>query len=628
MARLFPKTMAPNRASKLENVTLRNFGGGWNAVANDDAMPNHFQPALVNFHRNASNGQVLRYGSAWFADLINTLTGDTIVDMEYFISRIIAVSNTGQIAAVNDAGVAAKIWDTAIAAALPGAPTGWGSTFETLDFVSFKNQLVIHNGVDKPIVLSDAYAVTYLQDLSTGSNINVPIGKYGCVVSNYHCVAGIAAAPTTIYISSKGTAGVFPGDPAPNDALSIDVGAYAPEGAPEIIGIAGFRSNLIVMFVGQSLVIKLGNYNEDGVHVPEFPDALPKFGLVSHRCIVKLVNDITFSGLAGVSSAKRNILSGLLDSKYLSEVIAPAYRKAIGTLSLTDRKLQCFAVYDPLEYTTEIYTPNRVFVYTNNEELHYSGWSEYTGRNWQCACTSELGRVFGADGMRIYQHGNRVFEGEDYHADKQNDRLRNWSALSVFSAGNVIYDTDEEQSYICLVPHKSGSGTFAEDRDGFPDRWAVYEGEEIEFTMELPWIDGKDPMKVKHLRFASASTNGTAEFTLEFYVDKIHNFDVETLYNLVDADGSLLIDMDGALLIDPALSLVSPALSVNMIGNDAQGFGYDAGPFGGGRRSNDPRLMGFPVKFKTLKPRIIGATRKPLEINTLSFLFARGKYTR
>src|SRR5262249_39202989 len=159
--------------------------------------------------------QRIRFGTKWFANVAGTITGN-IVDMEYFNDRLIVVSSTGQIATVTNAGVVAKIWDTAIAAALPGAPAGWSATTQ-VDFVPWKDQFIIHNGVDKPIIISSAFAVTYLQDLATGSNVNTPIGKYGCIAANYHCVAGISGALTTVYISARGTSGTFPGDPAPND---------------------------------------------------------------------------------------------------------------------------------------------------------------------------------------------------------------------------------------------------------------------------------------------------------------------------------------------------------------------------------------------------------------------------
>jgi hypothetical protein len=98
--------------------------------------------------------------------------------------------------------------------------------------------------------------------------------------------------PTEIIISAKGTSGVFPGDPAPNDAISIDVGAYAPEGAASIRGIAGFRTYLLVFLQNITLQIKLGQYDDTGIHTPQFPDTLPQFGLLGNRCIVTVENDL------------------------------------------------------------------------------------------------------------------------------------------------------------------------------------------------------------------------------------------------------------------------------------------------------------------------------------------------
>lgn len=98
-------------------------------------------------------------------------------------------------------------------------------------------------------------------------------------------------------------------------------------------------------------------------------------------------------------------------------------------------------------------------------------------------------------------------------------------------------------------------------------------------------------------------SNGTATFTLRVWVDNLYK----------DADGNILYN---------------PAISMDFVGNDAPGFGYDAGPYGGGRRSGDPRLMGFPIKFKKLKAGIVGSTTKPLEISLISFLYLKGLFKR
>jgi len=621
MTRLFPKKMGRLPRSKLQDVTVRNLGGGWNAVASDIAMDPRYAKSLINMHRSAGNGQRIRFGNKWFADLSSTITGADIIDMEYFISRLIAVSDTGQIGTISDVGAKTKIWDNTIAALLPGAPAGWSVGQTSMDFVPFKNQLVIHNGIDKPITISSTFAVTYLQDLATGSNVNVPIGRYGCVVSDYHCIAGLPGFPTTIYISSKGTAGVFPGDAAPNDSISVDVGAYAPEGASEIRGIAGFRKYLIVFFRAQSLIIELGTYNDTGVHTPVFPDTLPQFGLLGHRCIVKIVNDLHFAGLGGLSSAKRNLVSGLLDSKHLSDIVSPEYKKTIGNLTDNQGLIDCFMVYDSLAYETQLHTPSgRVFVFTNNEELHMTGWAEFSDIGWRCACVSFLGRVFGCVGMRVYQQGNEVFAGENYQADRLLDRDDNWQAAPhVYNIGDMAFDTVTLQSFVCLVPHVAGAVSFLDDRTQFSARWEEYLGEPISFVYEFPWLDSKSPMQSKALRFVTVATKGTAEFTLEIYVNNFFNKQVEAT--------PAVIDLGSGDVITPATyELVSPAISTLLIGNDALGFGFDAGPFGGGRRSNDPRLQKYPLKFKTIKPRLIGSTREPLEFNSISFLYAKGRY--
>src|SRR5258706_4945409 len=567
-------------------------------------MEPKYSKTLVNFRRTPSGGQQLRFGSNWFADVASVVTG-TIVDMVYFNGRLIVVMNTGQIATVTDTGVVAAGWSSAIAGALPGAPAGWGSTFVALSFVPFKDTMVIHNGVDKPISISSAFVFTYLQDLATGSNVNVPIGKYGTIAQNYHCIAGIVGQPTTIYIGAVGTSGVCPNDPPPNDSIAIDVGAYSPQGALAIRGLAGYRNFLIVFFQGQSLLVTLGNYDANGVHKPQFPDTLPKFGLLGHRCITSVEHDIIFTGLDGYSDGKRNLFSGLVTSDHVSDRIEPLYRSITGNLTDVQQQNNCFLVHDQLWHDTILFNPSgRHFVHTGSENLHYSSWSEYNFPTaWACACTSFLGRLFYQSGTKIFQHGNAVFIGENYHADRMNDRDKNWSPNTVFMAGSLVRDLVGNKSYTALLTHTSGAVSFATDVANNSALWKEYNGLPISSEMELPWLSGRDPMKVKQLRFMSVTTSGSAEFTIEAYVDGLYK----------DDDGNILF---------------GPALSIQMIVGGAKGFGFDMGPFGGGRRSDDPRLMGYPVKFKLLKIRFLVSSTKPLQIIDISFLFSRGKYKR
>ncbi len=616
MVSVFPKSFKSPRANKLENITLRGFGGGWNAVETDLQMESTYLVTARNFRRTPGGTQKIRYGSKWFADLSNVGSG-RIVDMEYFAESLICVLSTGVIVAVDGNGTKSVIWNSAIAALLPGTPAGWSGGLTSIDFVPYKNTLIIHNGIDKPVTISRLLVVTYLQDLATGSNVNVPIGKYGCVVSNYHCVGGIPATPTTIFISSVGTAGTFVGDPIPNDSISVDVGAFAPQGALDIRGVAGFRSNLLVFFQDQTVIVRLGQYNAAGVHTPFFPDTMPTFGLLGHRCISPVENDLLFAGLNGMSSARRNLLSvsGTLESQTLSERIEPPYRETIGLLTDTEQLKSCWMLYNVLSHDMLLFTPSgRVFVYSFNTKLRYSAWSEYDSINAQCGCRSFLGRLFFADTLRIYQHGNAVFDNEQYYKDRTDDRTSPWANATTYSVGFVARDTLTNQSYTCTVAHVSNAtGSFQNDRNTHQPRWAQFFGFDIPFELELPWLDSKDPMRVKFLRFINMATKGDATFMVHAYVDNLYKA----------ADGSVLF---------------TPALSMEFVGNEAAGFGYapgsfssathSEGPYGGGRRSGDPRLYKYPVKFKTLKIVIIGSKGGNLELVNMSFLYSRGKYKR
>lgn len=289
----------------------------------------------------------------------------------------------------------------------------------------------------------------------------------------------------------------------------------------------------------------------------------------------------------------------------MSSRIEPDYLAAFNTLTDTEKKLETFLVYDQLGKNLLLFCPpNRMFVYSASEELNYRAWSHWEVPEFRCACTTILGRVFFAIGTKIFQHGNIAY-GQKFYADLLKDRDTTWVNSGVFTAGMKVLDSVTGDVYTCLVTHIAPSiGTFAEDRTSSPGRWALYEGEEIDFDFELPWFQGRDPMQVKKLKFAQVESNGSAQFTLKAYVDGLYK------------------DHDGNELWQPSLSLL-------MHGGQALGYGSPGDPpYGTGRHSNDPRLNRFGVKFKKIKFRVTGSTRLPLEIVNFSFLFSRGKYIR
>ena len=56
-------------------------------------------------------------------------------------------------------------------------------------------------------------------------------------------------------------------------------------------------------------------------------------------------------------------------------------------------------------------------------------------------------------------------------------------------------------------------------------------GQPIDFDLELPWLDSKNPMTVKFLRFVAMATKGDAKFFISAYVDNLYkNHDGEVVF--------------------------------------------------------------------------------------------------
>jgi hypothetical protein len=612
----FAKRKSKRPASQLESSTLKGFGGGWNTIDDDLSMSPNYQVTLLNFHRTTSGSQAVRFGQHFTCD-IAAVHNSPIIDGYYFNARNVVVTLDGHVLTVDQSGlIITEIWSPAVAAALPGTGIPWGpQPIEGVSFVPFKDTLIIHNGKDKPIVIASDFTVTYLNDLATGSVVNVPVGRFGCVASNYHCIADIAVTTgggvvtkrfkTQIYISSKGTAGVFPGDPTPNDSISIDVGAYAPEGAAAIRGIAGFRTYLLVFLQNITLQIKLGVYDSSNNHTPQFPDTLPQFGLLGHRTIITVENDIMFCGLSGLASARRNLYApDTVMSDYLSTQIDPSYRRIAGSLTDDEQQFQSFTVFDKLSNDFLLFMPGgRVLCYTFNSRLKMHAWSSFENMDWTAGWSTVLGRMYLVSGTKIFQSGNSTYNNENYYSDKIMDRDIVFSSAdaTAFVTNTLYYDSVTGEVWKCTISHPKTAGlTFDLERTNNPSMWVLYEGNPIPIEFELPWIDGKDPVKLKQLRYLSIATKGDAEFTFDAYVDNLYK----------DVDGNVIY---------------APCVSMTFIGNDAYGFGFDDGPYGMGRRSRDPRLYAVPLKFKTIKFKIWGLVNKKLELVNLSFLYARNR---
>jgi hypothetical protein len=178
-------------------------------------------------------------------------------------------------------------------------------------------------------------------------------------------------------------------------------------------------------------------------------------------------------------------------------------------------------------------------------------------------------------------------------------RLRGWiwqaacrTALQnvIFARGNKLYSYDFDNP------------TVGADRLNDP---AVNSssGESIAFEWEMPWADFKHRMDIKQTRYLGLDTQGDAEFTAEAFVDNI------ITYQGVD----------------------QPMLQMNFMGGGVGGFGnvpYGDAPYGGGRRSSDERLYAWTTKFKLMKLRFFGATKRKLKFISVSLAYVHGGIRR
>jgi len=539
-------------SGNIADATIRDFSGGLKVSDNEIALKNKYATVLKNLYPEEDTSQVLRFGTKAFAQC-----SASIVNQIYFNDHIIAALVTGDIQVINDAGIVTTVWNETIANALSGNPSGWSVDIVSVDFTEFRGDLIVTNGIDKPLIISQDLTVDYLQDIPTGNNVFVPIARYCATVNNYIVLAGVPGYEAEIFISATGSSGTWPGDLPPNDSISFNVGAYAGQASSQIQAISTFKNYLLVFFDNLTIVLELGIFNSEGIHIPEVIDTYTKVGTISNKTIVSTNNDIIFPANAGVHTGQKTVFGGTLDIESITENLGVDYQ---ATLGFVDAEcFGCFAIHD-------IFSKTIFFIFHLNNGtvkswgLRYKktfknpAWFEITGWNFTSACSSLKGRTFFGEGNMLYQYGNNVFSGEAYYSD--------------------YIPIDEE------------------------------DGTNIDFDWEFPWIDGGNRIKSKQLKKITFDTTGESAFLLQCFVNNFRT----------DQDGD-----------------DSPAVAMNFIAGNTTGYGgnfegYGGDEYGGGRRANDERFYGLPLKFKIIKFRIKGSANKSLRFSSLSMIYARGNY--
>ena len=586
------------RSMVLDDFTVRDFSGGLNVVDNDLNLSSKFSVVLQNMQREIDGSIGIRPGTRLFADMGSFIS--SVVNIEYYNGFIVAVGSAGNVVKVDSSGTVTEIWNADFASKLPGAPLGWRPT-TFASFAIFNGQLIICNGVNKPLLVNKAMATTYLNDPATGSNANTPICKYVRTHDRYLLMSGDPTNVDRLHISHQDSSGVWVGDPAPNTAVWIDLGSRVPSGSETVRGIGRFRDNVIVAFDEALLPGKLGAYT-GGIHIPAFSDAIESNGSISHRVIQSLGDDMVFCDASGVPTVERALFTGNVKPARLSDLIDPAIQKQIGLVgTVAGLEDHCFSVLDTLAHNYMLFIPNhelpaartetRCFAYKSIKKLKVEAWSEFIDWNWTCGCRSSLKKVFfGRDSM-IYVMGD---VNDPITSDYQGDQ-ECWDDDTCF--------TDQYGWYP------------AADDKGIP----------IRFRWELPWADEKDRFHEKHSRYINFDTVGTATFTAMMFVDNIYELDTDPGESWLD--DTLFDDNLGWEYVDKPLN---PTLSMQFVGGSRKGYG-GAGfgsLYGGGRSTTDERLYAWPARYKLHKNRIEGEALGALKIVSLTMAYMKGSPQR
>lgn len=521
------------------------------------------------------------------------IKGNRIINCEYFVDKMILVSDIGEIVAVDGTGNAIIIWNDTIAKNVNKEESieGWHET-TSVCFTVFNGILTVWNGSDKPLAieLDKKIPCNYLIDEGTGSNANVPIAKYALAFNHYLVCGNIfdelegKSYPDRISISSRDTIGTFYSgdlDDIDNDAVYLDLGKIISSNKQQIKGISRYRNQIAVGFDDVTVFGTLGIYEDSTrvvgetevtykVHVPQFEDVIDNHGCISNRTFASLKSELVCLDYSGIPLFKKSTMSTQISPARISTQISPElYTKFIG-LNENVIEDRIFSVINPKDNQYLLFIPNNneyndttetvCYAYTLRSAVNSSvldgAWSKFVGWNFQCGLTTALNEVILINGTKLYILGNI---DRQYFAD-------------------FIDDPDYP----------------ATDNEDIS-------GKAINFEWELPWADFGNRAGTKHSRYFSISTTGKAQFNVDLYLDYIYT------------------DVDGER---------DPQLSLNFVGGDSFGYGNGKQPYGAGRRTNSEFLFAYPAKFKIAKFNINGSSKEKLNINSFTIYYQSGNIRR
>ena len=601
---LFPKNTGVSRQQLLLDATIRDFSGGWNVIDNDLNLDTKFSKILQNMQRGVDGANEVRPGTKLFADCSEYL--DEIVNCEYYSGHIVCVGRNGRLVAIDSTGFVKDIWSNDWAKSLPGNPSGWSATIFA-SFTIFNGELIVCNGVNKPLRVDTNMVVGYLVDLATGSNANTPICRYVIGHGRYLVMAGslTEGEEDVLFISATDVGGTWLNDADPNDAVNITLGSRVPSGSQVIKGLGRFRDKLMVMFEDAILPGTLGEFVSTD-HVPDFGDAIENVGAISHRIIQTVGEDMLFGDVNGVSSVSRALFTGSVTSDSQSSLVEPEYHKAIERVnstialedkvwSLWDSSANNYMLFIPDSAVNSQITEYRCMVYKKNKKLKIDAWQDW--RNWKfvCGCRSALKRIFLGRGTEIYLMGESSAIDNDIYLDAM--------------GSEEMFDDDT---------------TFTDQHGFYPVASVADSGVSIPFIWELPWSDNNDRFVVKNSRYINFDTLGDNKFTVEMFIDNLYKDRTDFGEDWEEDD----LKFDDGTGFD--VDVLIPTLSMIFEGGDGPGFGGDSfgEDFGGGRPTRLETLYAWTSKYKLQKLRMSGEATQPLKFISITLAYLKGSPRR
>lgn len=593
------------RTQKLQAITARKFEGGLNVVDSELNLSSKYAVVLDNMYRGLEGSIMVRQGNKKYADLTKISDGYQI-NGQYFAARNITINSVGQVFAIDGTGAATRIWDSAIAANLrPGLVT-WGPT-NFVTFVEFAGELTIHNGVDKPLIVSSNLLVDYLADPATGSNLNTPIGRIVCKYDKHLVIA----SGSEISVSDEDTSGVYVGDAGATYAAVFDLRTRVTSGPTAIVGLSPFNNWLLVHFQECTIPIQFSKATAPASLIiapsTDTSSNFNNYGSISSRSSQDMGNVILACDIVGVTSIAPATFTSKLSPDRPSRLVDPLIQGELSDLPVSAMTDSVFSQYDRLSSMYMLFIPDTVresqvhtrgFGYRYIDKLNIQAWNTFSGTNWAWSSRSSEGLVFfgRANDNVIFVKGDE--KKLPLYADFIGDQ-------ETFSDGTVFVDG-------------TGLSPVSDvDTSGVP----------IKFVWELPWSDLKKRSIQKTIRYLLLDAQGTSAFTVKMFIDNkyINKADAGETFT----DGTLFND-DLGFIRDALSPDLTPALELEMVASDYGGYGEEpyGDIYGGGRNTGFSRNILFPTKCNLFKLRFEGETMRPLKIVGITPVFIDGSIRR